>query len=1452
MSPLRRRWLRPLPQRSNSGALTLPAFEGQLIQQSFNSTIPALVTYDAFFGGIPNSTGLDFLTNYANTLTADGFSLQNIYVNLGASFAEGNNVFTAQYGAMTNATFLTTVYTSIFGVAPTDAQSQYLLGQFSFYQTYFGGSAIAAKGAIYGILLSISDAEPNGKYVPAATQFLEAAAAGDAPYGPSNELIAIYGTGNEVFDVSTTSTTATEGNTVNFNVTTTNVPAGTTYNYTISGVTAAQVANGQLSGTVTISSNGDAIIPVTLTSTPNSGLTGEKLTVTLSIPPDASQTSMPSASVPLTETVQDFNLTTGQDTINVPTNGSSYIINGTVGFGGTLTNGDFVNGTPTTTLDLVVGNSGPAGVADLNNIGVIDIVAAASTTIQAVNWTGIGTVVIDALSSPGTTVTLDNAQVETTYALDASNTASLTVSFRDFGVGSFQLNSSGSSAGGAATLNASAGNMLTGADVATTGTNFDVLDFGTKDTSIVISGNGTNDFTFGALAAGVSVDFHTDSSNQTYTFAYGALDDNNTITGGSGHNTITSDGTTGTDALHMSGVQTFITTMEGGATFDGSHVTGLVTLIANQPNTVGTDTFTNMPFSFTTLDVNGPVDLVSVGYGTVAPDLTVTYGPGNGSPDGGAAADLTDFKGLTVSNVTDVTVNFGGGASFTNMTGAVAGTVTVDNVNTTSLTLDSTGSNGAYVNLTGLDALQNLTVEATGNSSSMVVENLYPVILHGNANTVTIAASGASSYAAINTELTVDNLTTLTVTASGGHSTADIASGFYASGAVSTINISATGAHDSAYIDYGAHIAGNVGSVAVLASGNSSFAGIYSDEGAGPHVNVADAALYVGGSLDPLTITASGASSSAVIGGGSAYNNRTNFGGDGVYVADNLSTATITASGDGASAGIYGGNATYASVSNHAGAGLYVGHNLSTLTITASGDHSDAYIAGGYAADGHTNYGGTGVYVGNSLGTLTITASGEHSLADINGEYESGNAGYAKTNYGGDGVFVKQNLTALTVTASGEHSTADIYAGSAYHGENNAGGTGVAVGGVVSSLTVTATAGGASAYIGGGDASGGEHNFGGDGVFVDDGLSQLTITASGVYSSAGIYGGSAYSGHSNHGGTGVAVNNDVGTIALLASASHSTAYIEGGDAYYGVSNYGGNGVYVDGSLTTLTLTATGSSSSAYIYGGDVNVTDTGNGVYVADNLDTLTLTASGHSSNAHIDYGGYTTNGASGLGVYVGGNLGTLTLTASGSSSYAYIDGGVNVEGSVGSVIVQALGSHATAGEDDSGNYTYIDAHGGVGSATITANGTDAYANVTIDTYTKGLGSVAISAAGSGAAATLSYTNSAAAGHAGLGTVAVSAGSGATVNLYTYLEDSQSGVITGSGSGTFDLYLGADGTGSHSITSVDTSAMSGAFNMIVEPAGCRVRGHDDHHRQWPELYPGRYRCEHHQRGVRRQ
>src|SRR5579872_1091706 len=70
----------------DGGTLTLAQFEQQLINQALNSTIPALVVYDAFFDMTPFSPGLDFLTNYANQLQAQGFSLQNVYVNLGASF----------------------------------------------------------------------------------------------------------------------------------------------------------------------------------------------------------------------------------------------------------------------------------------------------------------------------------------------------------------------------------------------------------------------------------------------------------------------------------------------------------------------------------------------------------------------------------------------------------------------------------------------------------------------------------------------------------------------------------------------------------------------------------------------------------------------------------------------------------------------------------------------------------------------------------------------------------------------------------------------------------------------------------------------------------------------------------------------------------------------------------------------------------------------------------------------------------------------------------------------------------------------------------------------------------------------------------------------------------------------------------------------------------------------
>ena len=153
--------------------------------------MPALIAYDAFYGTMPSSAGLDYLTNFAAGLPAEGFSVMNIWVNLGASFAD-NGVFGPQYGAMSRVQFVDSVYASVFGKAPTaDAQTT-LVNSMDFYASY-AGSELGARGAVEGILLYLSDQTAGSPYAQAATNFLTQAAAGTAQY--KGELLATYGNG---------------------------------------------------------------------------------------------------------------------------------------------------------------------------------------------------------------------------------------------------------------------------------------------------------------------------------------------------------------------------------------------------------------------------------------------------------------------------------------------------------------------------------------------------------------------------------------------------------------------------------------------------------------------------------------------------------------------------------------------------------------------------------------------------------------------------------------------------------------------------------------------------------------------------------------------------------------------------------------------------------------------------------------------------------------------------------------------------------------------------------------------------------------------------------------------------------------------------------------------------------------------------------------------------------
>ena len=232
--------------------------ETALLNAAQNSTIPALTVYDLFFGATPWSGGLDNLTSYSRGLEAQGFSPQNVYVNLGASFITTSPMANT-YARESRTAFLGDVYKQIFGHAPTQDTVNYLLSTFDFYQNVTG-SDLGAKGALAGVLMwaaNTGTAPSIGSFSMYANQFLHAAAIGDAPYG--QELHSFNGYGPTMI-ADDAQNNAVEGSTIDFSVRTA-APPGTVLFYTIDGLGTTQVA-APLRGGVTVNRYGWAELSV--------------------------------------------------------------------------------------------------------------------------------------------------------------------------------------------------------------------------------------------------------------------------------------------------------------------------------------------------------------------------------------------------------------------------------------------------------------------------------------------------------------------------------------------------------------------------------------------------------------------------------------------------------------------------------------------------------------------------------------------------------------------------------------------------------------------------------------------------------------------------------------------------------------------------------------------------------------------------------------------------------------------------------------------------------------------------------------------------------------------------------------------------------------------------------------------------------------------------------------
>jgi hypothetical protein len=984
--------------------------------------------------------------------------------------------------------------------------------------------------------------------------------------------------------------------------------------------------------------------------------------------------------------------------------------------------------------------------------------------------------------------------------------------------GSFIIAGSGLK-GAPATLDATLGLPLTSATIATSQVNYDTINLGTSDTVVTLVGSGLDTFSFGALSPtpnGLTINFSGETANQTLTFMPGTLEGTDTVLGGTGANdTVTSLNLIGNEMLTMTGVENYITSfVPGHATipavpgvspaipavaapaFDGTNVTGLLTLTAEQPGTaVAPITLNHMGFDFNTLTVDGVAGLTTVNY-THDPAAMLTVNYDEMSPIG---PFLTNFLGLAVTNVTDVWVNFANGASLVSPFGAIS----LDNKFTTTLTLDNSGNYttdqaniSATVYLTestgpshplGDAALTNLDVRADGSFATMSLvdgpyQSAYSELIPISINSVLVEATNLASGAYINgaggTDPAVDII-------GGGIVTLTVDTGILGTFATAEINTAPS-------LDPAVFAAGPIGTINVHSDGYKSNAIIIGGEG-GVANGQTDFPIILGpAGINLLEVTANGTGSLAEITTYpiSPFEPLDVLGFAGVATSGYIHTLNVQGLGANSDAHISGGEF-----------GVVAFGAIGSVLVSAANTDAVAYIAAGPEGEG------AGLAAYNytdipqqlrpidqyAIHDITVSATGQGSIADISGFF---------------GVEAFGQIASVLVSADATLSSASIV------GDE----VGLWAAQNIASIVVNATMVDASAFIEGtGDATGI--------VVIGGGIGFLTIDASGQDSNAWV------SGSDNSDGYGVDVfgpNSDINTLNVLATNTGASAWIYGGF----------RGVYISEDLTgTLTVNASGPSSYAAIS------TDTSSGdiaLYIGGDANTIVVQAGGglyHGAGINEAFIGTDFNSNDGeaaeYGMYVRGHVVSLTVQASGTSSFAYIGnysdddgshGGNYIGGNLGTLLVDT-----TAGGVLGIAHLYDTYVGGtIGSITVEALGyfSEARAHIStgLDTAETSplnvAGPITLLAAGTGGPAVVDFNYQ---GELALTTVSLVASAGANlvagtpadqVNFWLDLaQDNYSGVLMAGGHGNVFIQ-----TYGQSFVSLDASANTGTVDLLVHNA----------------------------------
>jgi len=519
-------------------------------------------------------------------------------------------------------------------------------------------------------------------------------------------------------------TSANEGQTLYFTVSTENVQAGTVLTYIITGVSGADIGGAPLSGTVTIDATGAAVIPVTLA---QDAVTEGSETLTLAV-------TTPGGALVRSVTVVDTSTTpVPVETYSVAASGTSVNEGGVVTY--TISTANVPNGT-VLQYEITGVLAADVSLGSLSgNVVVNNGAASVSLTLAQDNRTEGSETLSFVLMRNGVAV---------------ASAASVVVN--DTSVGNFTVTATDIIAANNAARELSVVTTASADPVVNVAIASDVV---TAAQGFLVQGNGNHSITAGAQGDVIRID---GSGNNFVSGGAG----NDSIVGGSGNDTLV--GGPGRDTLEGGGGNdTFIV---GDGEFAGGIIRGGLgtdTLIASGTN----------DFSVGTLEGIEVIQLNSVATFTVAQLADVTTLAGDGSSEvtiqGGGSVDLsgvlvTDIARLTVASNTTVELSSANLAEIAEVVNAAAGAVIITDAAGYAVVL---AKGGVSARVQVVDTLENVQANLAALAGAVSV-SLGAVSVAQAAELIEAGLAGAVSYTLADTPANLALASTAVLQNAGG------------------------------------------------------------------------------------------------------------------------------------------------------------------------------------------------------------------------------------------------------------------------------------------------------------------------------------------------------------------------------------------------------------------------------------------------------------------------------------------------------------------------------------------------------------------------------------------------------------------------------------------------------------------------------------------------------------